>query len=317
MKKILITGGAGSIGKSLVDSLIEKYQNPEILVIDNLSANNTELQKLKSVRFECLDIANVEKIRPLVQEFNPNYVFHLAAHFANQNSVDYPFSDIDTNITGTVNLLNACLGLAHLKKVVYASSSCVYGGDLSFMKVDSNIFPYETPYAINKYVGEMYMKYFNVHYKMPTVSVRIFNTYGPGEMAGKYRNVIPNFIEKALNNHDLTITGDGSEQRDFTYIEDTSQILLLASLYEGDTYEVFNGGSGIGLPIKQLAQKIIEIANSNSKLVLIPRRDWDHVHTRISDISYSLDLLNYVPKIGIDEGLIKTIEWYKKQKNKL
>jgi nucleoside-diphosphate-sugar epimerase len=317
MIRIIITGGAGSIGKSLIQILNQKYENLEILVIDNLSANNTELQKLNSVRFECLDIANVEKLRPLVQEFNPNFVFHLAAHFANQNSVDYPLSDIDTNIIGTVNLLNACLGLTDLKKVVYASSSCVYGGDLSIMKVDSKIFPYETPYAINKYVGEMYMKYFNVHYKMPTVSVRIFNTYGPGEMAGKYRNVIPNFIEKAIKNIDLTITGDGSEQRDFTYIDDTSQILLLASLFTNANYEVFNGGSGIGLPIKQLAQKIIEITNSKSKLILKPRRDWDHVHTRISDISHSLDLLNYRAKIGIDEGLVKTIEWFKKQKNVL
>lgn len=314
-RKIIITGGAGSIGKFLINILKDYFKTPEILVVDNLTAGNTELEKLKDVYFECIDIANREKLEPIIRSFSPNYVFHLAAHFANQNSVDYPLSDIDTNVIGTVNLLNACQGLPHLKKIVYSSSSCVYGGELAFMKVDSTIFPYETPYAINKYVGEMYMKYFNVHFKLPTVSVRIFNTYGPGEMAGKYRNVIPNFIEKALNNQDLTITGDGSEQRDFTYIEDTADLLLKAALFSQDVYEVFNGGSGVGLSIKDLAEKIIKATNSHSKLLFVPRRDWDHVHTRVSDISSTQEKLNYNPTVGINEGLIKTVEWFKMQLN--
>jgi len=145
----------------------------------------------------------------------------------------------------------------NLKKFIYASSSCLYG-DSEIMSEKDYIYPHETPYAINKYTAELYVKYFAHLYKMPTISIRIFNTYGAYEMAGKYRNVIPNFINLALQNKDLIITGDGNESRDFTFVKDSAKLLILAAKSEQKSGEFFNAGRGILVKIKDLAKKIIK-----------------------------------------------------------
>jgi len=303
--KILITGGFGALGFNLIQYLQENY-SCDIHVLDNFSAGHANFTN--HVSFSYIDIGNSEKVNSFFNNYKPNYIFHLAAHFANQNSVDHPLSDINTNIVGVVNLFEAQRNNSELKKIIFASSSCIYGNS-EVMTEDLNVSPYDTPYAINKYVGEMYCKYYSEIHKIPVVSARIFNSFGPGEMPGDYRNVVPNFIKKALHNEPITITGTGNETRDFTYVLDT--VLLLSKLATSPFYqaEVFNGGTGKKMKIIELAQKIIQFTNSKSEIVITSPRNWDHVTDRCADIRKSQELLGYNPNYNFDDGLKNTINW--------
>lgn len=309
--KIAVIGGAGAIGRCLVQQLLA-LQPASVLVIDDGSSGNVALMPPHPLlQIVHLDIANTEKLPKLLRSYAPDYVFHLAAHFANQNSVENPFSDIQTNVVGTVNVFNSLVGLEGVKKVVYASSSCIYGGDLELMSEADAVYPYETPYAINKFVGELYARYYAHLHHLPTVSIRIFNTYGPGEFAGRYRNVIPNFVERALRGEEIVITGDGNETRDFTYITDTCQLLINAALSGFGEGEVFNGGTGQELRVIDLAQKVIAYAGSSSGIRFVPRRNWDLIARRMANTYKARQYLGYSPQVGIDEGLRQTIDWYK------
>lgn len=305
--KILIIGGFGAIGHNLTKYL-SKDLNNEIYIVDNLSAGVVNFAE--GLNFTHLDISNSEKVIKYFHNFQPEYIYHLAAHFANQNSVDHPVSDAITNIIGTINILEAQKNNFCLKKFIYASSSCVYGNN-PVMSENVSIKPYDTPYAINKYVGEMYCKYYAEIQKIPTVCLRIFNSYGPGEMPGPYRNVIPNFILKALNDEDIIITGSGDETRDFTYINDTISLLQTLAYSEFKNAEVFNAGTGKKVSIRELAEIIIEITNSQSKIIYTEARNWDHVKDRCSDISKSQKILNYNPRSDLKEGINETVEWIK------
>jgi nucleoside-diphosphate-sugar epimerase len=287
--KILITGGFGAIGHNLT-KYISKDPNNEIYIVDNLSAGIINFSD--GLNFTHLDISNPEKVGKYFRKFQPDYIYHLAAHFANQNSVDHPVSDATTNIIGTINILEAQKTNSCLKKLIYASSSCVYGNN-PVMSENVSIKPYDTPYAINKYVGELYCKYYAEIQHIPTVCVRIFNSYGPGEMPGAYRNVIPNFILKALKNEDITITGSGDETRDFTFVNDTIELLQTLAYSQFKNAEVFNAGTGRKVSIRELAEIIINVTNSQSKIIYTEARNWDHVKDRCSDISNSQKILNY------------------------
>jgi UDP-glucose 4-epimerase len=302
----VVTGGRGAIGSSLAIMLQNDGRFGNVIAIDNLSAGEQNFSS--SVGFEYCDICNQEKISNTIKAIKPTYVFHLAAHFANQNSVDYPSSDAATNIGGTINLFESLRQTSSVKKVVYASSSCVYGNREN-MSEDENIGMLETPYAITKFSGELYAKYYSDVQKIPSTIVRVFNTYGPGEAPGRYRNVIPNFINNAISGLPLVITGSGNALRDFTYVTDTSKILMLAALSEYSNGEVFNGGTGIGTKIKDLAEIIIRATQSKSKISYQDARSWDHVVNRCSNINKSKLLLKYNPSISIEEGIEMTIPW--------
>lgn len=316
MKKILIAGGMGAIGKNLIITLNSKF-DCSILVIDNISSENKNFvsffDNYNNVRVEILDISNKEKLNVLIKEFNPNYIFHLAAHFANQNSVDFIYSDLNTNVIGTLNLLEASRQLLSLEKFIYASSSCVYGNSTLMSETDS-IFPYDTPYAINKYIGEMYMKYFYHQFNLPTISIRIFNTYGPFDVPGKYRNFIPNLVKSALQNDDILITGDGNETRDFTYVSDTCNLLILASQHIGE-YDVFNSGTGVGTSINHLVNLVTKRVSSKSNIIYSKRRTWDTVEHRKSNIGKAKLQLSYHPSVTLEDGLELYIEWFLKTYN--
>jgi UDP-glucose 4-epimerase len=305
--KILITGGFGALGYNLTQFLIKNY-NCDIHIIDNLSAGVINFDK--NISFTHLDISNSEKVKSFFERYKPNYIFHLAAHFANQNSVDHPLSDANTNILGLINIFESQNNNSELKKIIYASSSCVYG-NAKVMKEDVKIVPYETPYAINKYVGELYCKYYSEIQKKPNVIIRIFNSFGPGEMPGEYRNVIPNFINKALCNEDIFITGTGQETRDFTFVENSVSLLVKLADSDYKNAEVFNGGTGKKTTIKYLAETIVKLTNSHSKIYYTKARDWDHVVDRMADVSKSITLLGYDTDFDFEKRLLETIIWIK------
>ena len=314
--RVLVTGGAGFIGNNLVRRLLQ-CEVSQIVIMDNQSSGmSVFLPNDARIIFVGMDIDKMDKLNFVINQHTFDYVFHLAAHFANQNSVDHPFSDIQTNIVGTVGLLEILKFHKSLKKFVYASSSCVYGTTEN-MTEETYIYPSETPYSINKYTAELYTQYYAHLFHVPTLSIRIFNTYGPYEMAGKYRNVIPNFIEKAINGEELIITGTGKETRDFTFVEDLVDLMLLAACSEYKEGEIFNGGTGAKTEILKMAEIIKGETNSNSAITFKPARNWDKVKDRMSDTSKSANALGYSPKVSIEEGLKKTIKWYQDNYDKV
>jgi len=307
--KFLITGGFGAVGSNLIKTL-QTQGDCEIHVVDNLSAGIANFSA--DIAFTHLDIGNGEKVNSFFEEYQPHVIFHLASHFANQNSVDHPISDTTTNVLGIINVLETQKKNPLLRKIVYTSSSCVYGNS-AVMSEDDPVSPFDTPYAINKYVGELYCKYYAEIQKIPVVCARLFNSYGPGEMPGRYRNVIPNFVAKALSNEDIVITGSGEESRDFTYVSDTVSLLIKLASSSYRNAEIFNGGTGVKTSIRSLAEAIVNATGSESKIIYTAPRDWDHVKERCADVSKSRQQLDYAPSVCLEDGLRETVNWIRSQ----
>ncbi len=193
---------------------------------------------------------------------------------------------------------------------VYANTPCMYNSEGDDWTENSKDIRHDTPYSISKFTGEQYAKFFFKHYKLPVTSVRIFNSYGPWERPGKYRNVIPNFFEKALHGESLTITGTGDETRSFTYVDDTVRGLLLAGATFDGSWQIYNIGSTTETKIKDLAQKINTLTGNKAPVIYAPRRDWDKSLRRRPDTSKAERRLGFKPTIKLDEGLKRTLEWF-------
>lgn len=296
----LVTGGAGFIGSNLA-----KHLEGDVVVVDNLSEGHRE-NVPKNVEFIHHDLRDASFVQDLFNEHDFTHVYHLAAHFANQKSVEDPFMDLSVNGETTLRLLELSRK-RDVQKFVYSSSSCVYGAAKPPMREDLRPQP-ETPYGITKLLGEYYTQYFHDYYGLNTTSVRYFNVYGPGEYPGPYRNVIPKFFQAAMQKKPLTITGTGEETRDFTFVDDAVQATLLCA--EKTSGQVVNIGNGQPTPIKSLAEKINEITNNPSPIQFTPRRDWDHIAHRLADVS-KLKSLGVEPQTSLDDGLKKTHAWLK------
>ena len=230
-KTILITGGAGAIGSNLTRALGELGAKL-VLVLDDLSsASQWNVPALANVMFIEGSILDEVELKRVFFE-GPDLVFHLAALFANQNSIDHPETDLLVNGLGTVKLLQYS-HLAGVKRFIYASSGCSIYGSSAPMPLTEEFMSLHlsSPYQITKMVGELYCNFFEHHYDLPTVKARFFNSYGPGEVPGQYRNVIPNFIYLAMQGQPLPITGTGEETRDFTYVGDIVDGLLRAGYF--------------------------------------------------------------------------------------
>lgn len=306
----LVTGGAGAIGSRLVPRLRERGH--EVVVVDDLSSGYRG-NLPPDVEFHEGSIVDRQLVGRLADEVGFDYVFHLAALFANQNSVDNPMKDLDINGAGTLNLLVCLAGSPHferLKRLVYTSSSCVYGRAVGIVREDA---PYstDTPYAVTKLMGEYYARYFNKQYAMPVTIVRPFNSFGPGERPGRYRNVIPNFIRLAMLGQPLVITGSGEETRDFTFVDDIAEGFYRAAISDRAIGEAYNLGTGRETKIGDLAQRIVALTGSQSEIQHVSRRSWDHVDRRCADASKAKAELGFAANTTIDEGLAATISWIK------
>ena len=308
-KRILITGGCGCIGSNLVRTLL-KAEPERIVVIDDLSAsyewNLPKDEKVAFIKGSILD----EEAMTKAFSVKPNYVFHLAAHFANQNSVDHPESDLLVNGLGTLKVLEHA-NLVDIERFVFASSGCsVYGSQAPLpLKEDFVSLHLDTPYQLNKLVGELYCNFFSDYYKLPVAIARYFNVYGPGEVPGRYRNVIPNFIYWAMDNKPLPITGTGEETRDFTFVEDIVDGTLRLGVLKEAVGEAFNLASETETRVIDLANWINELTGNKAGLVFKVRRDWDKVVKRRASIEKARRILGYRPKAEIKTGLQKTYDW--------
>jgi nucleoside-diphosphate-sugar epimerase len=309
-KTILITGGAGCIGSNLTRALI-KGQAARIIVLDDLSAayewNIPKSERVLFVRGSVLD----DEMLKRVFKDKPDYVFHLAAHFANQNSVDNPETDLMVNGMGILKVLEYA-NIAGVKRFVYSSSGCgVYGLDskIPFEEHDISI-SLHTPYQVTKLLGELYTNYFHNLYDLPIVNARFFNVYGPGEVPGKYRNVIPNFLYWAMNGQALPITGDGTETRDWTYVDDIIGGLLAMGVREEAVGEAINLGSSTEHQVAELAAMVNRLTNNKAGIAHVPRRNWDvKTHLR-SSIDKARKLLDYQPQTNFEDGLKKVHKWF-------
>ncbi len=309
-KTILITGGAGCVGSNLSRKLSEMNVE-KVIIFDNLSsAYEWNIPQAENIQFIHGDILNDEDLKRVFKE-KPDYIFHLAAHFANQNSVDNPEKDLMVNGVGILKVLQYSQ-LMGVERFVYSSSGCgVYGleSKMPFKEHDISI-NLHTPYQVTKLLGELYTNYFHNLYDLPIVNARFFNVYGPGEVPGKYRNVIPNFFYWAMNNQALPITGDGTETRDWTYVDDIVNGLISMGVVEDAIGEAINLGSGHDHHVKDMAEIVNGLTDNISGIKYTKRRDWDAKTCLLSSITKAHDILGYKPKTGFEDGLENTYKWF-------
>jgi UDP-glucose 4-epimerase len=296
--KYLVTGGAGFIGSNLVDELINRGH--EVIVIDNLFSGKQENVNPKA-QFYNLDICDFEKIKPVFE--GVDYVFHLAAIPRVSLSVKDPVLTSKTNILGTVNVFKAGID-ANVKRIVFYSSSAVYG-DLKKMPMKENS-PTEpvSPYGLHKLVGEQVAKLFVDLYKTQIVCLRFFNIYGPRiDFDSEYGLVIGKFLYLKSQNKPLTIFGDGEQTRGFCYVQDVADASILAM--ESDKLkgkEVINISSDKSFSVNQIAEAI------GGEKVYLPARQGDPMHTK-ADTKLAKKLLNWEAKVSLEDGIKRTKEW--------
>jgi UDP-glucose 4-epimerase len=316
-KTILVTGGAGFIGTNLVRKLLSLGAG-KVTVLDDLSsASLWNLPDDRRVKFIKGSVLEDEKLTSAF-ESRPRFLFHLAAHFANQNSVDHPEHDLLVNGLGTLK----CLRLAHISNVerfVFASSGCsVYGSNAPLpLKEEHVSLDLDTPYQITKLLGELYCNYFHHYYGLKVSMPRFFNVYGPGEVPGKYRNVIPNFVYWALKKQALPITGTGEETRDFTYVGDIVNGVLASATRDSAIGEAFNLASGQETRILELAETVNKITDNKAGLVFSEKREWDKSTRRRAAIDKARKLLDYRSSMLFQDGLESTVKWFKENWNKI
>lgn len=310
-KTVLVTGGAGAIGGNLVRKLNE-LDTKRVVILDDLSSSyEWNIPKGLKIQFIKGDILDEEKLKWAFKG-RPEIVYHLAAHFANQNSVDNPETDLMVNGMGTLKVLEHA-HLVGVERFVYASSGCgIYGAgcQIPFREETVSMILY-TPYQVTKMLGELYTNYFYNLYELPIVNARFFNSYGPGEVPGKYRNVIPNFFFWAMSKKPLPITGTGEETRDFTYVGDIVNGLLTMAHYDDAVGEAINLGTGREIKIKDLARWVNELVGSKTKTVFRERRNWDKKNRLLSSIDKAKRILKYEPGMEFKDGLRQTHAWFK------
>jgi len=311
MNVLVVTGGAGFIGSNLAEELAKRED--EVIIIDDLSTGKMEnikdVVKRSNVEFVNGSVTNMKLLEELFRDVD--YAFHQAAIPSVQRSIENPGATNEANITGTLNVLIAARDCG-VKKVIYASSSSVYGDTMELPKREDMKPNPLSPYAVTKLVGEYYCKAFNEVYGLKTVCLRYFNVYGPKQdPASEYAAVIPRFVTRVLNNQPPVIYGDGNQTRDFTFVKDVVNANILAA--EKNVNGTFNIANGQRVSINELANRIMEIAGVKLSPVYDTPRKGD-IRDSLADISLAEEKLGYEPGFTLDEGLKETMIWYRRLK---
>jgi len=310
MKKAVVTGGAGFIGSHLAELLVDRGYH--ITILDDLStgksANIETLLKKSSVEFIKGSITDLPLLQKLFK--NTSYIFHEAAIPNVSRSIKNPQASHEVNVTGTLNVLLAARDNA-VNKVVYASSSSVYGDTPTLPKVEDMTTNPQSPYAVTKLAGEYYCRVFEQVFGLLTVCLRYFNVYGPRQDPNsQYAAVIPKFISNITKHKPPIIFGDGKQTRDFTFIKDVTEANILAA--ESDATGIFNIGRGESISINQLAQLTVKIIrNGNIKPIYEEPRPGDIRHS-LADITRARTF-GYVPIYSLEEGLKETIRSFRNE----
>jgi UDP-N-acetylglucosamine/UDP-N-acetylgalactosamine 4-epimerase len=309
----LVTGGAGFIGSNLIEYLL-KYQAGKVKILDNLS--NGFLKNIEPF----LDHPNLEFIQGDIRDINTcqqackeiDIVLHQAALGSVPRSLKDPITTNSVNIDGFLNMLVAARDNG-IKRFVYAASSSTYGDSKTLPKVEENIGKPLSPYAITKYVNELYADIFQKQYGLKCVGLRYFNVFGPKQdPKGAYAAVIPLFIDAILNHKPPTINGDGEQTRDFTFVENAVEANIKAALSDniGSQNNVYNIAYGERVSLSQLFQILKDYTQSNIEPIYGPERPGD-IRDSLANISKARNELGYAPQFNIKEGLKITLDWFK------
>lgn len=310
MKKAIVTGGAGFIGSNLSDELVRRGYH--VIIIDNLSTGNiSNIESVRSGENGELVKGSITDLPLLHKVFTgSDFVFHQAALPSVPRSIKSPKKSHHVNITGTLNVLLAARDCG-VRKVVYASSSSVYGDTPTLPKTEDMLPNPQSPYAVTKLTGEHYCRVFQQVYGLDTVCLRYFNVYGPRQDPNSpYAAVIPLFFQRALAGKPPVIFGDGEQSRDFTYVGDVVEANILAA--ESSATGVFNLGNSQRVTINELTHQILMLAGNDSlKPVYQDPRSGDVLHS-LADISRA-KTFGYDPKYTLKDGLKVVFDTFKKQ----
>lgn len=307
----LVTGGAGFIGSHVVQHLLQRGER--VRVVDNLCTGSIErLGRLRStIDFVDADLADPKVCDRVVD--GVTYVLHQAAIPSVQRSIRDPLTSNRANVTATLNLLESCR-TRRVERVIYAASSSVYGDTAVLPKQEDMPANPLSPYALQKFVGERYARMYHELFGLETVSLRYFNVFGPRQdPQSEYSAVIPKFINKLLNDETLTIFGDGDQSRDFTYVDNVVEANLLALKATGAAGKVCNIGCGTRISLNQLVANLEKIIGRKANVEYQPARPGD-VRDSQADITRAKNILDYSPQISIEDGLRKTVDWFRAQR---
>ncbi len=311
-ERVLVTGGAGFIGSHVVGALLER--GARVVVIDNFSTGSREnlLRYEGGLGFRLIEADITSSLWPSLfaaQQDEPiDRIIHLAAQTSVPRSLVKPLEDIQINQVATLQLLEfaRCSGV---KKIVFASSAATYGDlEAEQMREDMPTSPL-SPYGLNKLTSEGWLRVYALHYAVPAVSLRFFNVFGPRQdPRSPYSGVISLFLQRALLGQELLIFGDGRQTRDFVFVEDIVQALLLGCFGPVSRGESINVGTGRAVTITRLAELVMSLCESPSRLRYAEARAGEIKHS-CADISMARHLLGYQPTVSVEEGLSRTLEW--------
>jgi UDP-N-acetylglucosamine/UDP-N-acetylgalactosamine 4-epimerase len=317
--RILVTGGAGFIGSNLVNALLKDTRVSYVRVLDNLATgsarNIEEFSGNANFEFQQGDIRNYSSCLEACEGMD--LISHQAALGSVPRSINDPLTTNEVNITGTLNIFNAARETG-IRRIVYAASSSTYGDHPGLPKLEDEIGRPLSPYAVTKYVNELYADVYARLFDMEFIGLRYFNIFGPKQNpAGPYAAVIPLFAEALLDNKAPVINGDGSHSRDFTYVDNavSANILSLFTTEKPAVNQVYNIACGKQTSLNELFDHLRQIAGSNLDPIYGPERIGD-VKYSLADISKAREKLGYEPFISVEDGLRNTFAWYKTQFDK-
>lgn len=307
MSTFLVTGGAGFIGSNLAISLVESGHR--VKVLDDFSTGRLDnLQPvLKEIELFRADLRNLDDVRRATA--GVEVVFHQGALPSVPRSVADPLTTNEVNVTGTLNVFIASRD-AGVRRVVYASSSSVYGNSDVLPKVETMTVRPMSPYAASKLAGEYYAKIFHELYGLETVGLRYFNVFGPRQdPKSEYAAVIPRFISALLEKKSPVVFGDGEQSRDFTFIDDVVKANLCSCQSDGVSGEVFNIAGGNRITLNHLLAVLMDIIGCDMEVIYADPRPGDVKHS-LAGIDKASDMLGYISKTVLEEGLRVTVEWF-------
>jgi len=311
--KFLITGGAGFIGSNIAEYLL-KYNAGKVVVFDNLATGFKQNIEpfLSHPNFEFIEgsICNLEDCKKAVAGID--YVTHQAALGSVPRSVENPIASNEVNVSGFLNMLVAARD-AGVKRFVFASSSSVYGDSKQLPKVEQNIGNPLSPYAVTKYVNELYANVFGATYNMPIIGLRYFNIFGPRQNPkGAYAAAIPLFMDALIHNTSPFINGDGNQSRDFTFVENAVQanIKAMFSNIDGAVGQIYNIACGGRVTVNDLFNVLKKHTGATVNAAYRDERAGD-IRDSLANIDKAKNLLGYNPEFDFDEGLKITLDWFK------
>jgi UDP-glucose 4-epimerase len=303
-RRILVTGGAGFVGGAVVRRLVES--GAKVTVLDDLFTGQPEIIPA-AAQFVQGSVTDQALVDELVRA--SSVVFHLAARNIIASTKN-PRDDFATNIGGTLNVLMAARE-SRVERIVYSSSTSVYGNPRSIPINEEDQIATLSPYAVSKLGGEQYCMAFYESYSLPVSVLRYSNIYGPGQRPDNpYCGVVSKFLTSAFQGEPLLIHGDGLQTRDFTYIDDAVEATLLAAIHPRAEGEIFNVGTGIETSVADLARMVGIATHRDVKVESIDRRDIDNIRRRVVNIEKARRMLHWVPQVRMQRGLDRTAEWF-------